>query len=130
MLVILFVGIVWFISFKELDAGYTANMILGIACTTFIFLGIYRAIYYFKLHQKDYLIIGESSLSIFRGIIFPRRTINFNQIERVVQIDEVIILKLHSGKEEQINTEWLSDKNNADLKKELKQIFGSNAISF
>ena len=127
VLAVLLTGIFMFIT---LDAGATANMILVIAYTIFSLLGIYRAIYYFNLHKKDYLIIEESSLSIYRGNFLSRKIIRFNQVEHVVRLNEMIILKLNNGKEEQIYTEWLSDKNALELKKKLKQMFGPKAIAF
>lgn len=127
VLAMLFIGILQYIT---LDAGYTANMILIIVYTIIILFGIYRTIYNFKLHKEDYLIVDENSLSIYRGNIFPRKIISFDQIERVVQVNGAIILKLFNGKEEQIYTEWLSDKKTLELKNEFKQIFGSKAISF
>lgn len=130
VLSILFTGIVLLITFNKTNAGYTAYTILAIAYSIFILSGIYRAIYYFNLHKKDYLIITESSLLIYRGNFVSRKVINFNQIERVVQVDGMLIVKLDTGKEEQINLEWLSEQNILDLKKEFTQIFGSNTVSF
>lgn len=64
--------------------------------------------------------MGDSWLSIYKGSLIPRKRIPFNQVDRVVQINEVLLFKLANGKEEQIYTEWLSNEDTLELKTELK----------
>ncbi|WP_164670114.1 hypothetical protein [Virgibacillus doumboii] len=116
-------------SFSIIDTGYTAKAFLSILLFVFILLGTNRALYYFKLHKKDYLIIDDSSLSMYRGNILSRKLIRFNHVDRVAKINEVIVFKLDNGKEEPIYTEWLSNEDTEELKKELKCRFGSKGIS-
>ncbi len=116
--------------FITMDASKTANTIFIVACSIFILLGISKAIYYFRLHKKDYLFMQDNSLSIHRGSILSRKVINFNKVERVAQVNDVILLIMDDGKEEPIYTDWLSNNDTIELKKKLKERFASKAISF
>lgn len=126
-LAVFFSGIILFIS---MDADETANRLLMIICTLFILLGIYKALYYFRLPKKDYVVIEENLISIHRGNIIPRKIIKFNRVKRVVQVNEVISLLLSNEREEHIYTDWLSEEDTSQLKKKLQRRFGSKAIAF
>ncbi|MEH7239122.1 hypothetical protein [Bacillus sp. JJ1562] len=116
-------------SFLTFEVGDFTNPILSFILIVSIIVGIYRAIYYFKLPTKDYLIIEGRYLSIYRGNLIPRKMIQFDKVERVVQVNDIIIIKLSNGKEEQIYIEWLSNGDNIELKKELKHWFEEKAIA-
>ncbi|WP_456277919.1 hypothetical protein [Bacillus sp. AK128] len=90
---------------------------------------VYNAIYYFTLHNKDYLIIESSSISIYKGKLFPKKYIEYHKVKHVVQVSDIIILKLHDGKEEEIYTERLSHSDTNEVKKELKHRLGQKAVT-
>lgn len=92
---------------------------------------IYRAIYYFKLPQKFYLIIENNSISIHRGHFFPRKQILFDNMKSAVKLNnEAIILILENGQEEPIDTALLSDQDKEGLEKMLRLKLESKLVGF
>ncbi|WP_077618158.1 hypothetical protein [Bacillus sinesaloumensis] len=118
------------ISFFSFDGGGFTNPILTFVYIVLIMGGIYRATYYLKLHKKDYLTIDDKSFSIYRGNILPRKQIPFSHVQRVVQVNDVIILLMKDGKEEQIDTDYLSNKDKSELTKTLKLLFATKTVGF
>lgn len=127
VLIITFISIYSYIAF---DAGDFTNPIISIILIASITIAILRAIYYFKLDKKDYLILENSSLSVYRGFFLPRKSILFSQVEEVVQVSEVVLFIMNNGKEEQIYTDFLSNEDQVELIKTLKSIFDSKAVGF
>ncbi|UOQ48989.1 hypothetical protein MUN88_02295 [Gracilibacillus caseinilyticus] len=74
--------------------------------------------------------MNDDRLSIYRGPVLSRKLINFDHVDRVVQINTVILFKMENGKEEQIFTDFLSNEDTAEIKDQLKKKFGSKAIAF
>ncbi|MBM7662614.1 membrane protein YdbS with pleckstrin-like domain [Bacillus mesophilus] len=112
------------------DTGDSLSLILGVVLTVFVLIQINRSVYYFTLHQKDYLIMEKESVSIYKGNFFARKVIPYNKVERVVQIEDLIVFRLQNGEEEQIYTELLSGEGTLEVKKALKCRFGQKAIAF
>nr|WP_304214352.1 hypothetical protein [Fredinandcohnia onubensis] len=127
---ILIITIISIYSYIAFDAGDFTHPILGIILIASIIIAILRAIYYFKLDKKDYLILENSSLSKYRGFFLPRKSILFSQVEEVVQVSEVVLFIMNNGKEEQIYTDFLSNEDQEQLIKSLKSIFNSKAVGF
>ncbi|WP_099363472.1 hypothetical protein [Fredinandcohnia onubensis] len=127
VLIITFISIYSYIAF---DAGDFTNPIISIILIALIIIAILRAIYYFKLDKKDYLILKNNSLSTYRGFFLPRKSILFSEVEEVVQVSEVVLFIMNNGKEEQIYTDFLSTEDQGELIKNLKTIFDTKAVGF
>lgn len=127
---VLIITIISIYSYISFNAGDFTHPIISIILIASIMIAILRAIYYFKLDKKDYLILESISLSIYRGFFLPRKLILFSQVEEVVQVSEVVLFIMNNGKEEQIYTDFLSNEDQVELIKTLKNIFDSKAVGF
>ncbi|WP_058307177.1 hypothetical protein [Gracilibacillus massiliensis] len=94
----------------------------------FTAFGVYKSLFYFKIQEKDYITIDHDQLSIYKGNLLSRTTIPFQKVERVVEISSMLLIKLVNGKEQQIHTEWLTEKDSETLKRELKTRLGDKVI--
>lgn len=93
-------------------------------------VALIRAFHFFQLPHKNYLMIEDDFLSIYRGIVWPRKKLLFEHVEHVALVNEVIVFKLKGGKEETIYTELLLSPEQQKLKDELKVIFAAKVVGF
>ncbi|WP_099159203.1 hypothetical protein [Virgibacillus ndiopensis] len=85
-----------------------------------VLIGLLQGIYYMNRTQHDYIFLEENCLSIYRGPLFPRKKIEYNDINYCVEMSGLIICYLKDDKEAQFNTEWLSVIDVVQIKKQLK----------
>ncbi|WP_163583346.1 hypothetical protein [Gracilibacillus saliphilus] len=105
------------------------QLIIGLILQLLIILfGITRVMFYYKMPNKVYLRLEENSISLYRPNLLTRIKIEFRNIERVVEMDDMFLLVQDNGKEEHINKAWLTEEAIMMLKKELKFILSERAI--
>ncbi|SHN07001.1 hypothetical protein [Gracilibacillus kekensis] len=124
--VVIIVNIITLVNQSQEAISYYLIMIsLTILFTAF---GVYKSLFYFNIQEKDYITIDHDQLSIYKGNLLSRKTIPFQKIERVVEISNTLLIKLVNGKEQQIHTEWLTEKDSQTLRRELKTRLGEKFI--
>ncbi|UOQ84419.1 hypothetical protein [Gracilibacillus salinarum] len=130
-LVFLCIVVIGFI-FMLLDVNIqgTTLWLSTIFISLIILFGVYKSYYYLTLPRRNYLIMNDDHVSIYRGPVLSRKLVSFDQVDRVVQINTVILFKLENGKEEQIFTDFLSEEDTVEIKEQLKKKFGPKAIAF
>ncbi|QOR64906.1 hypothetical protein IM538_13730 [Cytobacillus suaedae] len=125
-LILIFLGI--YETFTSKMGSYSNSYIIVMVLVMVVM--VYRAIYYFKLPHKFYLIIENNSISIHRGDLFPRKLIHFDNVKSAVKLNEAIILILDKGQEEPIDTDFLSDEDKKGLEKSLSLKLESKLVGF
>jgi len=86
------------------------GLVVGPILLLNILLSTMLAVYYFKLHTIDYLRLKDNSLSIHKGLVFPRKRINLSTIEQGRVSASKLILILKNEKEIDINLSLLTIK--------------------
>ncbi len=110
------------------DATISFYLIFITLVILFTAFGVYKILFYFQIQEKNYIIITGEKLTIYRGNLLSRKDIPFKKIKRVVQISDMLLVKLVNDREEQIHTEWLTEKDSQTLKRELKARLGEKVI--
>ncbi|WP_158633958.1 hypothetical protein [Radiobacillus deserti] len=106
----------------------TISMLLFITSGSLFLSGLYHAIYYFRLPDKDYVRINDAEIIIYRGS-FSKKRILFSKISKAVEMDRKIVIHIGSPYyEEIIYTEWLSEADVRVLRRELFQKVPEEAI--
>lgn len=116
--------IVFFLSLGKIGIGYSLFLVIPMAAV------LIRALHFFQLPHKNYLMMEDDFLSIYRGIVWPRKKLLFEHVEHVALFNEVIVFKLKGGKEETIYTDLLLSPEQQKLKDELKVIFAAKVVGF
>ncbi|MBO0600228.1 hypothetical protein I2483_01015 [Sporosarcina sp. E16_3] len=75
-----------------------------------ILLSTVLAVYYFKLHTIVYLRLTDNSLSIHKGLVYPRKKVDLSEIEQGRLSASKLILLLKNEKEIDINLSLLTIK--------------------
>jgi len=88
-----------------------------------IFINFRLAYYYFKLKTVNYLLISDSTLSIHKGLVIPRKVINTVDIKSIRLIGNDFLLSLQNGKDMRITTSLLSPNDRDRFKKRFKKVF-------
>lgn len=91
-----------------------------------ILLSTILAIYHFKLHTIDYLRLKGTSLSIHKGPISLRKTLNLSEIEQGRILANKLVLILKNEKEVKINLSLLTIKDYEKLHAELLRFIPIN----
>ncbi len=119
VLAIVITGIITFFNLHNSDSiKLVVAIILQVLLVVF---GIFRVIYYFNLPEKVYVRLEDHSIFIYKPNL-QKKQIELTNIIRVVEMKDMILLILESGKEEQIHKAWLTDEDILLLKKELNSI--------
>lgn len=82
-----------------------------------------QGIHYWKMLDSDYIYLHEDSISMYRHFLLPRKEIAFRDIGHLILVKEHIIVKLKDseGEEVHIERDWLSEKDEILLRKELER---------
>ncbi|QGH35239.1 hypothetical protein GI584_14805 [Gracilibacillus salitolerans] len=119
MLAIVITGIITF--FNLLNSDSIKLVVAIILQVLLVVFGIFRVIYYYNLPEKVYVRLEDNSMFMYKPNL-QKKQIELTNINRVVEMKDMILLILKSGKEEQIHKAWLTDEDILLLKKELNSI--------
>lgn len=103
-------------SYSKESQSIVVFLLAVTACTIQVLGGIY----YINLPDKDYIRIDDYAISIYRGLVIPRKKIPFDNIKKVVEVSTVIELKLKDD-EQTLYPELLAAKDVEVLKEKLKK---------
>lgn len=117
-------------SYFAFNLGEFISPVLALVIIGLMVFNVYRAFYFFKLHKKEYFIIDDGSLSIYRGALIPRKQILFSKVIRVVDVNGILIFLLDDGKEVPVYTEYLSSEDRVEIKEKIKSIFTQKTLGF
>jgi len=88
-----------------------------------IFINFRLAYYYFKLKTTDYLLISDSTLSLHKGLVIPRKVINTVDIKSIRLVGNHFLLNLKNDKDMKITASHLSQNDRDRFKKRFKKVF-------
>lgn len=88
-----------------------------------IFISCLLAVNYFRITRIDYIRISEHTLSIYKGLVFPRKKTNFSEVEEGRVLGNKLILILKNEKEVELNLKLLTVKDFEKMKKKLEEYF-------
>jgi hypothetical protein len=83
--------------------------------------GLIQGIFYMSRHEREYIYLEEDLLTIYKGPLFPRTKVYYNDIDYCIVVSTFLVFKLANEKEKQINTDLLSGNDFALLREELKK---------
>ncbi|SFM06960.1 hypothetical protein SAMN04487943_107105 [Gracilibacillus orientalis] len=129
LLDVIAIVIIGIITFYNMFEFYSIQLIVAILLQVLLVVfGITRVMYYFSLPNKVYLKLEEDYISMYRPNLVSKNRIEHTHIKRVVEMNDIILLVMENGKEEQIRKEWLTEEDTMVLKNELKTTFGEKVI--
>ncbi|SFD67537.1 hypothetical protein SAMN05216238_103102 [Lentibacillus persicus] len=106
--------------------GQLHPIILISTAAVFLF-SVFRGFDYIMREQRDYIRVDDNIMSIDRGsLVLPRRKIRAESIERYIDYDPQLILKLRNEEDTQVNTDWLSDEAVSYVKQYLNNKLDAN----
>ncbi|WP_430789802.1 hypothetical protein VBD025_04800 [Virgibacillus flavescens] len=86
-------------------------------------IGVAVGINYINYPDKDYIQVDHDTISIYRGLFIPRKTIPFDSIKRVVEVSSIIELKFYEDDSEQLlYPEWLDETDANEVKEKLRKV--------
>ena len=91
-----------------------------------ILISVVLAVFFFRITTIDYLRLNESTLSIHRGLVLPRKKINISEVEQGRVIGNRFVLILKNQKEVEINLKYLTIKDYEQIKIKLEKYFKIN----
>jgi hypothetical protein len=118
------VTIAWIIMFASNNLSKVFFLIISAILLFYGCFRIYRAVYFFQLPRKDYLIMNEQIL-IIKGQFMPKKEVSFAQMKQVTKVNETIVIKLENGEEELIYLDWLDKEDSFQLWEQLKGKVGT-----
>ncbi|WP_298466924.1 hypothetical protein [uncultured Psychrobacillus sp.] len=77
--------------------------------------------FYYRISRKNYLIIDDSSISVYRGPILSRQTINTLDINEVYTNERQIIIYLNDRKKIKLGKSFMSANEASQIEKMLKK---------
>ncbi|SER55231.1 hypothetical protein SAMN04487944_10624 [Gracilibacillus ureilyticus] len=80
---------------------------------------IYKAVYFFRLPSKDYVVLNEEFL-ILSGLFTIKKQIPYTQIKQVAKVNDTIVLSFENGGESIIYLDWLDNEDANQLWMQLK----------
>ncbi|KAB8125500.1 hypothetical protein F9U64_22545 [Gracilibacillus oryzae] len=111
--------LVWIITFIDNELSYVVFLILTAIFLVFVCFRVYRAIYYFKLPEKDYVIIDDNSL-ILKEMFLPNYKIPYAEIKHVAKINKILVITLENNREKHIYLDWLDKEDSSHLIEQLQ----------
>ncbi|MFD2629769.1 hypothetical protein [Oceanobacillus kapialis] len=87
-----------------------------------ILIGVLQYINNVAMLRRDYIIMDEDEISIYRAFFLPRKKIPLENIERYIPVSTLIILRLKDGREHQFNTDWLSKESIREIRVFLSEV--------
>ncbi|MFS1515023.1 hypothetical protein V1503_00695 [Bacillus sp. SCS-151] len=88
-----------------------------------IILSFLLAVFYFKITAIVYLRLNDKILSIYKGLVLPRKKVILSEIEEGRVIGNRFILILQNGKEVEINLKLLTIRDFERLRTKLGNSF-------
>ncbi|GGF34674.1 hypothetical protein GCM10010954_37200 [Halobacillus andaensis] len=85
------------------------------------FSGLWQMVQYFRMPEKDYVRLEKDHITLDKGALLPRKTVHFDRVERLAEINDVMLLKMENGQEQEIYTEWLAHEDTKELRISLKE---------
>ncbi|WP_164214680.1 hypothetical protein [Virgibacillus sp. YIM 98842] len=86
-----------------------------------LIIGLVQGVYYMSKHEQEYIYLEEDLLTIYHAPLLPRSTIYYDNIDYCIVVSNLLMFKLNNGREKQINTDYLSEKDFSLLREELKK---------
>ncbi|MFC4401606.1 hypothetical protein [Gracilibacillus xinjiangensis] len=121
---VLIVFVAWIIIFASSQLSQVFFLIISAILLFFVCSRIYKAVYFFRLANKDYVIIDQQSL-ILNGQFTPKKQVSFAQIKEAAEVNETLVIKLENGGEEVIYLDWLDKEDSLKLLEQLQGKIGS-----
>lgn len=84
-------------------------------------IGVITGIHYVQLPKKDYIRIDDNAISVHTGPGKTRKRILFDSIKMVVEVSNIIEIKLNNKKEQIVYLSSLAEDDVKELKERLKQ---------
>ncbi|WP_101846881.1 hypothetical protein [Halobacillus sp. Marseille-P3879] len=78
-------------------------------------------IQYFRMPEKDYIRMEEDRVTFDKGTIWPRKAVKYEQVEEVAEVNDIILLKMNDGREQEIHTDWLEEQDTRELRVSLRE---------
>ncbi|MEO2076002.1 MAG: hypothetical protein ABGX20_11600 [Bacillus sp. (in: firmicutes)] len=88
----------------------------------FLMSGI-LTVFYFRITSIDYIRVNDNILSIYKGMVLPKKKINLTEVEQGRVIGNRFVLILRNQKEVEINLKLITIKDFESMKVQLEKYF-------
>ncbi|MCP3029421.1 hypothetical protein [Halobacillus sp. A5] len=99
----------------------TLPSVLVFLAAVILLSGVWQMVGYFRMPEKDYVRLEEERMTFDKGTVLPRKSVEYEKVDKMSDMEDLILLKLRDGQEQEIHTDWLEEQDYKELRQTLSE---------